>query len=124
MLTPLRGRVKRRDFAVPPGEAAASASGENDLFSAKMTRLEPHMPSYSIAKAKEQLSRLIDESLRGEIVTITRHGKPVVELRPSANASDRMTAEEMAQLRARRAARPPLGEDAVAIIREMRDRER
>ncbi|WP_159732458.1 type II toxin-antitoxin system Phd/YefM family antitoxin [Methylosinus sp. Ce-a6] len=82
------------------------------------------MPSYSIAKAKEQLSRLIDESLRGEIVTITRHGKPVVELRPSANASDRMTAEEMARLRARRAARPPLGEDAVAIIREMRDRER
>lgn len=82
------------------------------------------MPSYSIANAKAQLSRLIDETLRGETVTITRHGKPVVELRPSAGAPDRMTAEEMARLRARRAARPPLGEDAVTIIREMRDKER
>ncbi|KAF2991094.1 type II toxin-antitoxin system Phd/YefM family antitoxin [Methylocystis sp. MJC1] len=41
------------------------------------------MSSYPIAKAKEQLSRLVDEALSGETVTITRHGKPVVKLRPS-----------------------------------------
>ncbi len=41
------------------------------------------LSSYPIAKAKEQLSRLIDEAVAGETVTITRHGKPVVELRPS-----------------------------------------
>jgi prevent-host-death family protein len=80
--------------------------------------------TYSIAKAKEQLSRLIDETLSGETVTITRHGKPVVELRPSAPLCEKMTRPDIERLRARRDARPPLGDDAVAIIRDMRDRAR
>ncbi len=41
------------------------------------------MPSYTIATAKEHLSRLIDEALAGEPVTITRDGRPVAELRAS-----------------------------------------
>ena len=45
------------------------------------------MSSYSVAYAKEQLSKLIDEALAGESVVITRHGKPVVELRPSAGTA-------------------------------------
>lgn len=83
------------------------------------------MSSYPIAKAKEQLSRLIDEALGGETVTITRHGKPVVELRPSqpVDAPKRMTREDIEWLRKRRAMLPPLGEDAVTIIRRMRDEE-
>ena len=40
------------------------------------------MTDYPLVKAKEQLSRLIDKALAGEEVTITRHGKPVVDLRP------------------------------------------
>ena len=83
------------------------------------------MPSYPIAKAKEQLSRLVDEALKGETVTITRHGKPVAELRPSApvDAPKRMTKADLEWLRKRRDALPPLGENAVDIIRRMRDEE-
>ena len=83
------------------------------------------MSSYPIAKAKEQLSRLIDEALAGETVTITRHGKPVVELRPSTadEAPKRMTKADLERLRKRRDERPPLGEDAVTLIRRMRDEE-
>jgi hypothetical protein len=58
-------------------------------------------------------------------VTITRHGKPVVELRPSqpVEASKRVTVEDIEWLRERRAKLPPLGEDAAATIRRMRDEE-
>ena len=46
------------------------------------------MSSYSSAKAKDNLLKLIDEALAGEEVTITRRGKPVVELRPARSARD------------------------------------
>jgi prevent-host-death family protein len=46
--------------------------------------LEAAVSTYSIAQAKDQLSRLVDEAVQGNQVTITRHGKPVVELRPAA----------------------------------------
>lgn len=39
------------------------------------------MPSYSVAEAKNRLPSLIDKAIEGEEVVITRHGKPVVELR-------------------------------------------
>ena len=39
------------------------------------------MASYSIAMTKDHLSSLIDKAMAGEEVVITRHGKPVVELR-------------------------------------------
>lgn len=42
------------------------------------------MSSYSIADAKNHLPRLIDRALEGEEVIITRRGKPVIELRPTA----------------------------------------
>jgi len=42
------------------------------------------MSSYSVADAKAGLSGLINRALAGEEVIITRHGKPVVELRPTA----------------------------------------
>jgi prevent-host-death family protein len=41
------------------------------------------MSEYSVADAKNTLSKLIDRALDGEEVVITRHGKPVVELRPA-----------------------------------------
>jgi antitoxin (DNA-binding transcriptional repressor) of toxin-antitoxin stability system len=40
------------------------------------------MTTYSVAEAKNNLSELIDRALNGEGVTITRHGKPVIEFRP------------------------------------------
>jgi prevent-host-death family protein len=41
------------------------------------------MTSYSIPKAEDNLSKLIDEALAGEEVTITRHGKVGAEVRPA-----------------------------------------
>ena len=82
------------------------------------------MPSYSVAQAKTQLSRLIDEALSGESVTITRHGKPAVELRAAeARKPRRPSAELIAAIAARRKLRPSLGEPGVDIIRRMRDGE-
>jgi prevent-host-death family protein len=43
------------------------------------------MTDYSVAAAKNALSKLIDQALEGEEVVITRHGKPVVELRPATS---------------------------------------
>ena len=81
------------------------------------------MPVYSIAQAKDHLSKLIDEAVAGDSVTITRHGKAVVELRPSAEAAALRpyNEQEWRRLRARREARPSLGQDSVSIVRAMRD---
>ena len=40
------------------------------------------MSTYSIAEAKNKLPQLINRALEGEGVVITRHGQPVVELKP------------------------------------------
>ena len=79
------------------------------------------MSSYSIAQAKDQLSKLVDEVLDGQHVTITRHGKPVVELRPAAPAGRPVTAEDIEWLRQCREGLPSFDGDAVAEIRAMRD---
>jgi prevent-host-death family protein len=80
------------------------------------------MSSYSIAKAKDNLSKLIDEALAGEDVTITRHGKPVVELRPArAVVAGRWSPELIDEIAARAKSLPSLGENAANIVRRMRD---
>jgi prevent-host-death family protein len=79
------------------------------------------MPTYSIAQAKDQLSRLVDEALAGKQVTITRHGKPVAELRPAGHAPRPTNKADILWLRKRRQALPALGGDAVSIVRGIRD---
>ncbi len=82
------------------------------------------MTTYPVAAAKEQLSRLIDEVLAGDTVTITRHGKPVVELRPSTQVAPAAKGSPaLVVLRRRRDARPASGENGVSILRRMRDGE-
>jgi len=44
------------------------------------------MSRYSVAEAKLGLPGLINRALAGEEVIITRHGKPMVELRPATPA--------------------------------------
>jgi antitoxin (DNA-binding transcriptional repressor) of toxin-antitoxin stability system len=51
------------------------------------------MTTYSVADAKAGLPRLIDRAIAGEEVIITRHGKPVAELR-AATVKARPTPEE------------------------------
>lgn len=83
------------------------------------------MPVYSIAKAKDNLSRLVDEAVAGEEVAITRHGKVVAYVRPAAERAVRQPSHELvAQIVERAKKRPRLGESAVDIIRRMRDGER
>jgi len=80
------------------------------------------MPVYTIAQAKDHLSKLVDETMAGEDVTITRHGKPVVELRPARPArAGRPSPELIDKIAARAKTLPALGENAVDIIRRMRD---
>ncbi len=81
------------------------------------------MGTYSLAQAKDQLSRLVDEALSGEIVTITRHGKPVVNLTPNAPAPLPLRKADIEQMRRRAEARPSLGADSVTLVREMRGEE-
>jgi prevent-host-death family protein len=80
------------------------------------------MRVYSIAQAKDQLSRLVDEAIAGEQVTITRHGKPVVELRPAMpGGAGRPSADLIDELAKRAKALPPLAQGAAGIVRRMRD---
>jgi prevent-host-death family protein len=79
------------------------------------------MSTYSIAQANDQLSRLVDEAVDGKQVTITRHGKPVVELRPAAPAGRPITMKDIEWLRKCRESLPSFDGDAVAEIRAMRD---
>lgn len=82
------------------------------------------MTSYPVAKAKEQLSQLIDEVLEGKPVTITRHGKPVVELRPAAAARlGRPSAELLDEIARFARTLPRMKQSSVDLIRQMRDEE-
>lgn len=77
---------------------------------------------YSIAKAKDNLSKLVDEALAGEDVTITRHGKVVAYLRPAVERPPRQPPHKLvAEIMARAKKRPRLEKTAAEIVREMRD---
>ena len=69
------------------------------------------MGRHSVVEAKNQLSELIDRALKGEGVVITRHGRPVVELKPISPAAEPITPEAIDWLdqRACRPASPARG---------------
>jgi prevent-host-death family protein len=70
---------------------------------------------YSIADAKNHLSKLIDRALQGEEVVITRRGKPVVVLRPaSPRPKPPMGSDEW--LFERRRSRPSVGLTSLEIL--------
>lgn len=80
------------------------------------------MPSYSVAEAKNRLPSLINKAIEGEEVVITRHGKPVAELRPSrrssATPSNRSTSL-FEWLIARTRARKGVGITSVELLNQM-----
>jgi prevent-host-death family protein len=76
---------------------------------------------YSVADAKAGLPRLIDRALEGEEVIITRHGKPVAELRPASTASASAAPIAYGWLRARREARKGVGLTSVEILNQLYD---
>jgi len=79
------------------------------------------MAQHSVAEAKNHLSDLIERALKGEDVVITRHGTPVVELRPVQPAPRPMTREDVEWVLARRVRLRKPGLDAVALVSQMRD---
>jgi prevent-host-death family protein len=82
------------------------------------------MATYSIAEAKDQLSKLVRQAEEGEDVAITRHGKVVAHLRSALERPHRRPSREFIEQLAERAkSRPRVGENAVDIIRRMRDGE-
>lgn len=79
------------------------------------------MSTYRVADAKNQLSELIDRALRGEGVVITRHGRPMVELKPVDEPARAVSAADVDWLAARRVGRAPASEDAGRLVERMRD---
>ena len=80
------------------------------------------MTAYSVANAKNTLPRLIDRALEGEEVVITRHGKPMVELRPvpSKHLAKMGTYD---WLRTRRRSRPAIGMTSIEILDQLYETE-
>jgi prevent-host-death family protein len=82
------------------------------------------MSRHSVVDAKNNLSELIARAEAGEEVVITRHGRPVVELRPlqPARATPRrMSQADIAWLDSVRIQLPPGSPDSATLVRQMRD---
>lgn len=81
------------------------------------------MSTHSVVEAKNQLSELIDRAQHGEPVVITRHGKPVAELRPIPPTPRPVTTADLEWLATRRITRQNPTEDAGSLLSRMRDEE-
>lgn len=79
------------------------------------------MRTYSVADAKNQLSELIDRALKGEGVVITRHGRPVVELKPVAEPILPVSLADLDWLAMHRVGGTRVTEDAGALLERIRD---
>jgi prevent-host-death family protein len=80
------------------------------------------MSTHSVAEAKNKLPELIDRALAGEGIVITRHGRPVVELRPIQKQPGPITDEALAWLAAQRAKLPRLDKlNAAELVSQLRD---
>ncbi|MBX3483260.1 type II toxin-antitoxin system Phd/YefM family antitoxin [Phenylobacterium sp.] len=82
------------------------------------------MSRYSVVEAKNNLSELIARARKGEEVVITRHGSPVVEIKPvqAAQRPPRRTpAETLAWLDSVRIKLAPGAADSATLVRQMRD---
>ena len=74
------------------------------------------MSAFSVADAKNTLPGLIDRALGGEEVVITRHGRPVVEIRPVSKIAASQTRGTYEWLRARRDSRPGIDITSVELL--------
>jgi prevent-host-death family protein len=79
------------------------------------------MSTHSVAEAKNRLSQLIDRALDGDEVVITRHGHPVVVLKPVAKPRRPVSAVDLDWV-----GEHPIGQaaplqDAGALLTDLRD---
>ncbi len=78
------------------------------------------METFNLSDAKTRLSELLDRVEAGEEITITRHGRPVAQLRPVSAEKKPIDFEGLAALRA---SLPMLDKPSAELLREMRDEE-
>jgi len=81
------------------------------------------MGVYSVAEAKNRLPSLIDKALAGEEVVITRRGKPLVEIKPTAAQPVERRHDHIRKmdqwLFSRTRSRPRLGMTSVELLKQM-----
>ena len=77
------------------------------------------MATYGVAEAKNNFTHLLDRAESGEQITITRHGKPVAELRSLPALTPEQRKARMLEIAERRLSRPPLGMTSVELINSM-----
>lgn len=78
------------------------------------------MHTFSVAEAKAKLSQLIELAESGQPVTITKRGRPVVQLIADASAPP----QEFPSLAEFRAKLPKQKQPAADFIRKLRDSDR
>jgi prevent-host-death family protein len=81
------------------------------------------MGTHSVAEAKNRLPELIDRALKGEDVVITRHGRPVVELKPIPERARPVSAADLDWLAANRVKLKGKKKHPGKFVSEMRDEE-
>jgi prevent-host-death family protein len=86
-----------------------------------IARLYFGMSNHSVAEAKNKLPELIDRALEGEDIVITRHGRPVAELRSIPEPARAVTKEDLDWLAARRVGKKVPPENAATLVSRMRD---
>lgn len=79
------------------------------------------MTQHSVADAKNHLSDLINRAMAGEAIVITRHGHPVVELKPVQPPGRHITPADLDWLAARRVGTVMPAESAGDLVSRMRD---
>lgn len=79
------------------------------------------MDTIKLADAKAHLSELVDRVVAGEVIDITRRGKPVARL--TAVHQERRKVD-ISMLRNLTATMPPQPTDAAQLVRSMRDGDR
>jgi prevent-host-death family protein len=77
---------------------------------------EGPMSTYSVADAKASLPSLINRAIAGEEVIITRHGKPVAELRPAAVTEASRPNASLDWFLSRRLELPPGAPNSVELL--------
>jgi prevent-host-death family protein len=85
----------------------------------RVHNLEIVMTTYSVADARAGLARLIDQALDGEEVIITRHGRPVAEIRPMRPIQDNAGQASYDWLQARRLSRKSVGLTSVELLNQL-----
>lgn len=76
------------------------------------------MVTVNLAQAKARLSELLDKVETGEEIVITRRGKAVAHLSPTAGPKKPLPLQELAEFRA---AMPRLRRSSAELLREVRD---